>query len=82
MPGYRRAYKTAKRLYPLMLAAYRRWDNLTEAEKEQYKERARRISNQALGYARQATGNAGKGKGKGKGKSSRPRPRPRKRGSS
>jgi hypothetical protein len=65
MPGYRRAYKTARRLYPLMLAAYRRWDNLSDAEKEQYKERARRISNQALGYARDAASSTplpGKGK--------------------
>ena len=75
MPGYRRAYKTARRLYPLMLAAYRRWDNLSHEEKEQYKERARRISNQALGYARQAKENTGKGKGKPKGKGGRPRKR-------
>jgi len=54
MLGYRRAYKTAKRLYPLMLAAYRRWDTLTDHEKEQYKERARRISSQAMAYARDA----------------------------
>jgi hypothetical protein len=65
MPGYRRAYKTAKRLYPLMLAAYRRWDTLSDEEKEQYKERARRISNQAIGYARDAAASTplpGKGK--------------------
>jgi hypothetical protein len=57
MPGYRRAYRTAKRLYPLMLAAYRRWDQLSDQEKEQYRERARRISNQAMGYAREAVEN-------------------------
>jgi hypothetical protein len=54
MPGYRRAYKTAKRLYPLAIAAFHRWDNLTDAEKERYKEQAKRIANQAATYAKDA----------------------------
>jgi hypothetical protein len=54
MPGYRRAYRTARRLYPLVLAAYQRWDQLTEAEKERYREQLKRYSVQAYGYARQA----------------------------
>jgi hypothetical protein len=54
MPGYRRAYKTARRLYPLLLSAYHRWDNLSDAEKERYKKQARQIVNQAAGYARDA----------------------------
>ena len=54
MPGYRRAYKTARRLYPLMLAAYKRWDSLTEEEKQRYIEQAKRYSRQASSYARQA----------------------------
>ena len=58
MPGYRRAYKTAKRIYPLALAAYHRWDQLSEAEKERYKEQAKRYSKQALTYARDATSHA------------------------
>jgi hypothetical protein len=54
MPGYRRAYKTAKRLVPLALEAYRRWDNLSDKEKERYKQQAMRYSKQALAYAREA----------------------------
>jgi hypothetical protein len=65
MPGYRRAYRTARRLYPLMLAAYHRWDELSDAEKERYKEQAKRISRQAYAYAREAAANTplpGRGK--------------------
>jgi len=60
MPGYRRAYRTAKRLYPLMLMAYRRWDTLSEAEKQRYLEQAKRYSRQASAYARQAAAHAPK----------------------
>jgi hypothetical protein len=60
MPGYRRAYKTARRLYPLMLAAYKRWDSLTEEEKQRYIEQAKRYSRQASTYARQAASRAPK----------------------
>jgi hypothetical protein len=55
MPGYRRAYKTARRLYPLALAAYKRWDTLSDAEKERYKRQARQIADQALTYAKDAS---------------------------
>jgi hypothetical protein len=58
MPGYRRAYRTARRIYPLALAAYHRWDQLSHAEKERYKEQAKRYSKQALTYARDATSHA------------------------
>jgi len=54
MPGYRRAYKTAKRIYPLMLMAYRRWDSLSDEEKQRYIEQAKQYSRQASSYARQA----------------------------
>jgi hypothetical protein len=54
MPGYRRAYRTARRLYPLMLAAYHRWDNLSDEEKRRYVDQAKRYSRQASTYARQA----------------------------
>jgi hypothetical protein len=54
MPGYRRAYKTARRLYPLAIEAYRRWDRLSDEEKERYKQQAMRYSKQALAYAREA----------------------------
>jgi hypothetical protein len=58
MPGYRRAYKTARRLYPLMLAAYKRWDSLSEEEKQRYLEQAKRYSRQASAYAREAASHA------------------------
>ena len=54
MPGYRRAYRTARKLYPLMLAAYKRWDSLSDEEKQRYIEQAKRYSRQASSYARQA----------------------------
>lgn len=54
MPGYRRAYKTAKRLYPLAIAAYHRWDNLSDEEKDRYREQAKRIATQAATYAKDA----------------------------
>jgi hypothetical protein len=76
MPGYRRAYKTARRLYPLMLAAYHRWDDLSDAEKERYKEQAKRISRQAYAYARDAAASTplpGRGKGGGAPKRKKPR---------
>jgi hypothetical protein len=76
MPGYRRAYKTARKLYPLMLAAYQRWDQLSDAEKERYKEQAKRISRQAYAYARDAAASTplpGRGKGGGAGKRKKPR---------
>jgi hypothetical protein len=62
MPGYRRAYKTAKKLYPLMLMAYRRWDTLSDEEKQRYLEQAKRYSRQASTYARQAAAHAPKPK--------------------
>lgn len=54
MPGYRRAYKAARRVYPLAVAAYHRWDSLSDEEKERYKAQAKRYANQAAGYAGQA----------------------------
>jgi hypothetical protein len=54
MPGYRRAYKTARRLYPLAIEAYRRWDRLSDEEKERYRAQAMRYSKQAWGYAVEA----------------------------
>jgi hypothetical protein len=54
----RRTLRVAKRLYPLMLAAYHRWDQLTPKQKEQYKRQAKRYAEQGAGYARQAAGSA------------------------
>jgi hypothetical protein len=54
MPGYRRAYRTAKRVWPLALAAKKRWDSLEDHEKELYKERARKYAAVAGSYARDA----------------------------
>jgi hypothetical protein len=69
MPGpgsARRAVRVAKRLYPLAVAAYHRWDQLSPREKERYKRQARRYAEQSATYARQAVsrlpgGRRGKG---------------------
>jgi hypothetical protein len=50
----RRAVRVAKRLYPLALTAYRRWDRLSPKEKERYKRQARQYAEQSAHYARQA----------------------------
>lgn len=39
--GARRAARYARRVWPFVLAAYRRWEQLPEHEKERYKKRAR-----------------------------------------
>ncbi|HET8672551.1 MAG TPA: hypothetical protein VFL87_02875 [Thermoleophilaceae bacterium] len=77
MPGYRRAYRTAKRLYPLAVAAYHRWDNLSDEEKERYKEQARRYANQAATYAKDAASRTPLPKKRGGGGGTRRRPRRR-----
>jgi hypothetical protein len=50
----RRALRIAKRLYPLGIAAYRRWDKLSPKEKERYKRQARDYAQQSAAAARQA----------------------------
>jgi hypothetical protein len=50
----RRAARAARRIYPLVLVAYRHWDQLSPHEKERYKRQARRYAEQSAGYARQA----------------------------
>jgi len=73
MPGYRRAYRTARRLYPLMLAAYRRWDSLSDEEKQRYLEQAKRYSRLASAYAREAASHAPRSK-----RASAPKPKRKK----
>jgi hypothetical protein len=41
----------AKVIYPLALAAYRRWDKLTPQEKERYKQQVRYYADQSAHYA-------------------------------
>ena len=50
----RRAARMARRLYPLALAAYHRWDRLSPQEKERYKSQARQYAEQSAHYARLA----------------------------
>ena len=62
-----RALRTARRLYPLAVAAYRRWDALTDEEKERYRERARQYAQrgQQIGkdaYARARKRGGGRGR--------------------
>ena len=40
----RAAARAAQRLWPLALAAYERWQQLPESEKERYRKRAREIA--------------------------------------
>jgi hypothetical protein len=72
MPGYRRAYRTARRAWPLVLAGWRRWEQLSDKEKEQYKQQARRYVSQAAAYARQFAESAPR---PGSGKKTKPRRR-------
>ena len=45
MPGRtRNAARNARRLWPLVLAAYERWQALPESEKEKYRKRARELA--------------------------------------
>ena len=46
-----RARRTAQRMWPLMLEAWRRWDRLPPHEKERY----RRMASDYAGRARDAT---------------------------
>jgi hypothetical protein len=54
MATYGRAWRAAKRLYPLAREAWRRWDDLSDAEKERYKRQAKRYTNEAARLARDA----------------------------
>ena len=54
MPGYGRAYRAARRLYPLAREAWRRWDKLSDAEKERYKKQAQQYASDAVRLARDA----------------------------
>jgi hypothetical protein len=48
MPGrISLAVRGAKRLAPVVMEAYRRWDRLSPAEKERYKERVKTASKSA-----------------------------------
>jgi hypothetical protein len=48
----RRAVRAARRLTPLVIAGYRRWENLSPKEKERYKRQALRYAEQSRDYAR------------------------------
>jgi hypothetical protein len=48
MPGrISLAVRGVKRVTPVVIEAYRRWDRLTPAEKERHKERVRKVAKQA-----------------------------------
>ena len=64
MPGYRRAYRTARRLYPLALEAWRRWDRLSDEEKQRYLRQAREYASQAAKLARDAASRTNRRGGK------------------
>ena len=49
-----RAVKTARRVAPIAAEAYRRWNALTPAEKERYKQRARDAAARGQAIGREA----------------------------
>ena len=52
--GGLRVVKVARRVAPLAAEAYRRWNNLTPAEKERYKKRARDYAARGQAIGREA----------------------------
>jgi hypothetical protein len=63
MPAPRRAASYLRRLWPLALEAWRRWDNLSPQQKESYKRRARGYADQAR-KAMQSRGSGGGRRGR------------------
>jgi hypothetical protein len=55
-PQARAALRAARRAWPLVLAAWRRWEQLPEHEKERYRKRARQYTE----HGRNAVGKAAK----------------------
>ncbi len=51
--GVARATRTAKRLWPLALEGYRRWQNLSPQQKERYMAQARNAADRARRLADQ-----------------------------
>ncbi len=49
-----RAVKTARRVAPIAAEAYRRWNALSDEEKERYKERARTYARRGQEIGREA----------------------------
>lgn len=66
--GPRRAARLARRLYPLALAAYRRWQSLTPEEKERYRRLARDYAERGRGAARRGRATALRARGRGRGR--------------
>jgi hypothetical protein len=57
----RRAYKYARRAWPIVLAAYRRWEKLTPEEKERYRQSAlRTVERGREEYRRRRPGGGGR----------------------
>ncbi len=57
MPGpgtARRSYRAVRRAAPLILAAYRHWDQLSPKEKERYRRQAREYAERGANAARGA----------------------------
>ena len=58
--GGLRVVKVARRVAPLAAEAYRRWNALTPAEKERYRQRARQYAERGQAIGREAWVRAGK----------------------
>ena len=61
-----RAAKTARRLYPLAVAAYQRWQALSDEEKERYKARARAMATRGQQIGKDAYSRAQERRGGGR----------------
>jgi len=57
-----RAARAARRLYPLALLAYERWQKLSPAEKERYRVRAREYAERGRGSVARARERRGRGR--------------------
>lgn len=61
-----RAARTARRLYPFALAAYERWQALSDEDKERFKMRARVVAERGQQIGRDAYDRAQKRRGGGR----------------
>lgn len=52
--AFYKAFKTARRVAPLAAEAYRRWNQLSDEEKERYKARARMYAQRGQDIGREA----------------------------
>jgi len=62
MPGARRSIRYARRAWPFLVAAYRRWERMTPEEKERYQRRLREAAERGRKVYRERMPKRGRGK--------------------